>query len=470
MLNLTLRRQHAILAPFVAVIVCGNGLAWAGGITERVGVGMGSVQANSYTEGDSISGDGRYVPFGSDASNLVAGDNNGLSDVFLRDRLIGTTTMMSRGINGGGGDNISYGGHISADGRFVSFVSLASDLVLGGTNGQQQAYVYDRQTGETAIVSVAKKGGVQADKGVVVLRISAEVQTGKHIIVGAPKKGGAQADQGVFTPNISADGSYISYASFSTNLVPSDTNNTLDVFVYAQKAGVTSRVSVGVNGEQICDFGASGGALSADGRFVAINTGCTNMVPGRINEQIQSLEAYVYDRKTGRNELISVGPDGKPANDFSLAIAISADGRYVGLLSYATNLVSGGTNGQSQIYVRDRKLGTTELVSVGPGGVQGNGFSSGGEMSPDGRFVVFSSEATNLVSNDTNGQSDIFVRDRLTGETQRVSIGPSGLEADGRSLFQGLTANGLTAVFSSEATNLVPGDTNGQLDVFIHTQ
>jgi Tol biopolymer transport system component len=193
------------------------------------------------------------------------------------------------------------------------------------------------------------------------------------------------------------------------------------------------------------------------------------MVPGDSNGPFQ---AYIHDRKTGRNERINVGPGGvQPDTFFSLVIDIAANGRFVSFVSSATNLVPGGTNGEAHVFVRDCKTGKNQLVSVGPGGVQGNGFSSGGEMSADGRFVAFNSEATNLippVPGDTNGQSDTFVHDRLTGETRRVSVGPSGLEATGGgSVTQGLTADGLAAVFSSEASNLVPGDTSGFPDVFV---
>jgi hypothetical protein len=162
---------------------------WANDVTERVGVGMGGVEADTGTFGNSISADGRFVPFESAASNLVAGDTNGLADVFIRDRRNGTTTMVSRGMGGGGGNGPSFLARISADGRFVSFDSVASDLVPGGTSGQAQAYVYDRETGKTSMVSVAK--------------------------------GGAQADQGVFDPvYFSADDRYLGYESSSTNLVP----------------------------------------------------------------------------------------------------------------------------------------------------------------------------------------------------------------------------------------------------------
>lgn len=401
--------------------------AWASGRTERVSVGRGGVQAATASFGDSISADRRFVLFDSDAGNLVAGDENGLSDVFIRDRLAGTTTMITRDIGGGGGDGPSFGGQISADGRFVSFVSAV--------DGFPQAYLYDRKRLATRLVSISAEG--------------------------------ALADQGVSASRISSNGRYLGFSSFSTNLVPGDTNDTVDVFVYDRKNGKISRESVTRGGGQVCDIGASGGIISGDGRFVSIETRCPNMVAGPSNGESQ---AYVRDRRTGKNERVSVGPDGAQANGFSFAAAFSADGRFVSIFSRATNLVPGGTNSEGQVFVRDRKKGETELVSVGLGGVQGNGFSSGGQMSADGRFVIFSSDATNLVAGDTNGQFDTFIHDRLAGTTKRINVGPGRRQANGRSFSQNLAADGRTAVFSSEADNLVPGDTNGDFDVFVHTR
>ena len=149
--------------------------------------------------------------------------------------------------------------------------------------------------------------------------------------------------------------------------------------------------------------------------------------------------------------------------------AISADGRFVAFVSFATNLVPGDTNDATDVFVRDRQTGTTRRVSLGPGGVQGNGGSAGPAISANGRFVAFFSAATNLVPGDTNGTADVFVRDRQTGTTRRVSLGPGGVQGDGDSVGAAISADGRFVAFESDATNLVPGDTNGAPDVFVRS-
>ena len=154
----------------------------------------------------------------------------------------------------------------------------------------------------------------------------------------------------------------------------------------------------------------------------------------------------------------------------SFAGDLSADGRFVVLGSWATNLVSGDTNDKNDVFVHDRQTGTAQRVNVSSTGAQADGFAGGGAISADGRFVAFSSDATNLVAGDTNALGDSFVRDRQAGATRRVSVRTNGAEGNGRSLFEGLSSDGRLVVFSSEASNLVPGDTNGALDVFVRTQ
>ena len=207
----------------------------------------------------------------------------------------------------------------------------------------------------------------------------------------------------------------------------------------------------------LADYCVDGGALSADGRYVAFGFG----------------DVFVRDRQSGTTERVSVAPDGTQANGSSFYPALSANGQFVAFVSDATNLVPGDTNGQSDVFVRDRLKSTTERVSVGPGGAQSNVYSGGFGLaiSADGRFVAFSSYAKNLVTpKDTGGLLDVFVRDRQAGVTTRVSGRPNGLEADGDSGRYGLSisGDGRFVAFTSEADNLVPGDTNGVEDVFVH--
>ena len=190
----------------------------------------------------------------------------------------------------------------------------------------------------------------------------------------------------------------------------------------AEAQNTTSRVSVATGGAQ-----ATGGSsiasrwpdVSANGRYVVFQSFATNLVPGDTNgtEDVSS-----HDRQTGVTELVSVGPGGVLGNANSVLPRVSADGRFVSFYSIASNLVAGDTNGATDVFVRDRQAGATTRVSVGTGNVQGNGGSGVADISGDGQWVVFYSIATNLVSGDTNAQSDIFLHDRDTGTTTRVSF------------------------------------------------
>lgn len=424
-----------ILASSCSIVL--SSVAIAHGVTERVSVGTGGIEGNGgsvATEG--ITPDGRFVAFGSEASNLVPNDTNGANDMFLRDRWTGTTERVSLGNGRVQANDFSGGLSISASGRLATFVSAATNLVPGGATEFRQAYVFDRRSGRARRVSVGL-GGMPANGA----------------LIGVPR--------------ISANGRYVSFQTSADNLVPNDTNRAGDVFVHDLQTGKTERVSRTRTGGQICRDGASGGIMSSDGRFVSVDTACPNMVPGSSASRI--LLGYIHDRKTGKNEQVTVGLGGvQPDSSFNGVNAISPDGRYVSILTEATNLVPGGTNGNTHVIVRDRKTGNNELATLNSNGEQSNGFNSGGEMSADGRYVAFYSEATNLVPNDTNGVGDIFVRDRKTGKTRRVSVGPNGLQSNGQSIFQALSASGRTVVFTSDASNLVAGDTNGVSDVFVH--
>src|SRR3954454_379157 len=231
------------------------------------------------------------------------------------------------------------------------------------------------------------------------------------------------------------------------------------------QAGTTERVSVGPHGEQANGDSFNVG-MSANGRFVAFASYATNIVPGRGDASVPQI--FVHDRQTGRNEEVSVGPHGVQCEVPCFSPAVSNDGRFVAFFTRSANLVPGGTNGQSHVFVRDRELGRTELVSVGPNGVEGDGnseltFTSPQQMTDDGRFVVFSSTAANLIPGDTNGRacssppcSDVFVRDRRTARTERVSLGPGGRQARGDSLAGVISASGRFVAFASDASNLVP--------------
>ena len=313
------------------------------------------------------------MTFDSNASNLVAGDSNGFTDVFVRDRKLHKTYLVSVGPAGVQGNGNSADPSISADGRYVAFESDASNLVAGDSNGREDVFVRDRKLHRTYRVSVGPAG--------------------------------AQGNNGSYSPSISADGRYVAFESDASNLVASDSNGYEDVFV--------------------------------------------------------------RDLKLHKTYLVSVGPAGVQGNNFSDLPSISADGRYVAFESDASNLVAGDSNGYEDVFVRDRKLHKTYRVSVSSAGVQGNSASESPAISADGRSVTFDSIASNLVPGDANGYEDVFVRDRKLHRTYLVSVSSAGVQGNSDSFVPSISADGRYVAFNSDASNLVAGDTNGYEDVFV---
>ena len=282
---------------------------------------------------------------------------------------------------------------------------------------------------------------------------------------GAQQTEPTEADQPSFGVALSEDGRYVAFTSFASNLVPfTDTNGVNDIFVHDRQTGQTTRVSVASDGTQANDRSLVV-ALSGDGRVVAFDSEASNLVPGDTNG---SRDVFVHDRQTGQTTGVSVASDGAQANGFSSRAALVADGRVVAFDSLATNLVPGDTNSTWDVFVHDRQTGQTTRVSVASDGTQANERSFFVTLSGDGQVVAFDSEASNLVPGDTNGVDDVFVHDRQTGETTRVSVANNGTQGDNSSFRGRISANGRVVAFSSDATKLVPGDTNGKTDVFVH--
>jgi Tol biopolymer transport system component len=276
--------------------------------------------------------------------------------------------------------------------------------------------------------------------------------------------GGGESTGASVAPSVSDDGRFAAFNSSASNLVPNDTNATNDVFVRDLETSTTTRVSVDSLGNEATAISLYAD-ISADGRFVAFPSQAPNLVPGDTNG---AFDIFVHDRVLGATERVSVDSAEVQANAGSSGIPyMSGDGRFVAFDSPASNLVAGDTNGASDVFVRDRSLGTTERVSVDSAEVQANNASGAPDISEDWRFVAFRSSATNLVAGDTNGVADVFVRDRQLGVTVRVNVASSGTQANDGSAEVGISADGRFVVFDSFASNLVPGDTNGVLDVFL---
>ncbi|MDP2182643.1 MAG: cell wall-binding repeat-containing protein [Actinomycetota bacterium] len=425
------------------------------GTTTRVSVASGGEPANNVAMLCSISHNGRYVAFASNASNLVPGDTNGTWDIFVRDSLMDVTNRVSVATGGAQADYMSWDNAISADGRHVAFTSHASNLVPGDTNDVLDVFMRDMRSGETTRVSTASDG-----------------------TQGNYASGSAGGFNGEVA--ISADGRYVAFSSQASNLVSDDTNSAEDVFVRDTLAGQTRRVSVASDGaEGNAQSGNRVGlAISADGRYVAFASGATNLVPGGTTRY----SVFVHDTVGGVTRV--VGPLIGPPDGYGSAtagLAISDDGRYVAFASTVSDLVVGDTNNAQDVFVRDMQAGATTCVSVDsdghPGGAP-SGYYTGIGISADGRYATFASYASNLVPDDTNHEMDIFVRDTGTATTTRVSVASDGTQANywsggGDAVYwitggPDISADGRSVAFLSRASNLIPGGTSGIQAIFVN--
>ena len=399
-----------------------------------------------------VSANGRFVAFVSFASDLVTNDTNDTNatlDIFVRDLKTGTTSLVSVNSAGtGSGNRASDLPAISADGRFVAFRSAASDLVANDTNRTFDVFVRDLKTGTTTLVSVNSAGTGSGNES-----------SGSAI---------ARGEEIAAPPVISADGRFVAFVSFARDLVDNDTNgNQSDVFVRDLKTGTTTLVSVNSAGT-----GSGGGTsyapvISADGRFVAFLSNAADLVAA--DDSNVTFDVFVRDLKTRTTTLASVNSAGTRSGG-GTAPVISADGRFVAFLSDASDLVANDINGAfTDVFVRDLRTGTTTLVSVNKAGTSSwAADSSAAAMSADGRFVTFVSDASDLVTIDTNRRQDVFVRDLQTGTTTLVSVNSVGTgSGDSLSFGPAISPDGRFVAFVSSASDLVTNDSNRTFDVFL---
>ena len=268
---------------------------------------------------------------------------------------------------------------------------------------------------------------------------------------------------------VSEDGRFAVFSSVASNLVANDTNGRPDVFLRDTVKNKTIRISVAGNGSQ-GDHQSTHPSISSDGNTIVFESQATNLVP---NDTNRVGDIFAYDRPTGRISRVNLSSTGKQAlGGNSCDPTISRDGRFVGFFSGATNLVPNDNNGFQDSFVRDLRQKTTVMVHRSSTGQQGNVGSNTPHVSAYGRYVVFSSDSTNLVAKDTNGRHDVFRRDLRTGTTERVSVSANGVEGNGHSTLPGAGRNAISddgryVAFMSRSTNLVVGDTNGQVDQFV---
>lgn len=459
--------------------------------TDLVNVNVtGTSGGNGKARNPQITPDGRFVAFESSASNLVT-TNSGVSDVFIRDLQtntttlasinvigelfsfdsrnpqitpdgrfvvfnresgnvymrdlqLGTTTLVSIDTTGTRGGNFSSSKQqITPDGRFVLFQSSASNLIVADNNGETDIFVRDLQAGTTMLVSA---NAANTDSG-----------NGSSF----------QSNDLQITP----DGRFVVFQSRANNLVTTDSNGERDIFVRDLKAGTTTLVSTNATGTDSGNRGSGSFSprITPDGRFVVFDSLASDLVAND-NNGSSGRDIFVRDLQTATTTLVSVNTtDTGSGNDYSLNPQITPDGRFVVFSSGASDLVSMDTNEGSNIYVRDLHMSTTTLVSINAAGTGGsNGSSDNPQISSDGRFVTFQSDASNLVTTDIeNGERDIFLRDLQIGTTTLVSSNTAGTgDGDNFSFNPKITSDGQFVVFESRANNLVNIDTSSGINVY----
>lgn len=348
--------------------------------TRRVSISSQEVQGTGASSVPSISPNGRFIAFESVAEDLVANDDNGVSDVFVRDRAINKTSRVSNPNGGGQAAAGSFSPSVSADGRLVAFSSNDEDLVAGDDNDSADIFVRNLKSKRTRRVSVSSTG--------------------------------EQVSGHSFDPSISPSGRHVAFWSEAGDLVANDTNGTWDVFVHDRKTGRTRRASMPLDGDP-AGGGGIGVAISADGRLVAFMSHADDLVPNDTNMSGDIFVRNLKTRKTRRVSVTSAGEEAEFIDGGSFGPSISGAGRFVSFSSYAEDLVGNDDNDSIDVFVHDRRAGRTRRVSLTRMGAQAAGDSHGASISRKGGFVAFESDAENLVKNDDNGDYDIFVRGPL---------------------------------------------------------
>ena len=407
----------------------------------RISVGAEGQQGDGDSWYNWMSYDGRFVSFHSAASTLLDSDSNGADDAFVYDRLTGSLRCVSLDPVGAVGNGASQRVRVSGDGRFVTFHSRATNLVGGDANGRSDIFVCELATNQVTLVSVNSEG-----------------EQGNHYSE---------------YPSISADGRHVAFISRATNLIDDDTNGpVVDVFVHDRQTGETVCASVASDGSQ-ANANSGYPVISGDGRRVVFMSQASNLVP---DDTSSGYDIFLHDLDTQQTVRVNVdswgaqaqGPDpNAPDSSNSFYPSISHDGQRVVFISNAIDLVGGDTNGADDIFLHRLSTGMTTRVSVSSAGQQGNDDSAWPRICPDGRYVAFNSYADNLVAGDTNNYSDIFLHDLETARTWRVTRTQAGGQANRSSRVPAVSQGAHFVAWYSEATNLVPGDTNDMRDEFL---
>ena len=422
--------RYAALSPLVLISLAATSAGQA--INYPVSVNSNGTFGNNFSYFSQISDDGRYVVFQSQSSNLAPGDNNGQYDIFRHDLVAGTTEIVSLRVNGTGSANgLGLSPDISGDGRYVVYGSNASNAVPGDTNGTWDVFLRDMELGVTERISVTSTGAQAAQR----------------------------SDPGRITP----DGRFVVFES-DADLAPADTNGVKDVYRLDRQSGQLDLVSVTAGGGQGTGWSYHPD-VSDDGQRITFTSGNDNFVPGDTNG---SLDIFLKDMTTGELTRVNTTATGAHSSTSECTWPyISGDGGTVAFSSRAPNLVAGDTNGDWDIFSKNVATGAIQRLSVRPNGGQADdGTRTPMSISTDGNMIIFASLATNLVVGDTNGSQDVFLRNLSAGTTERVNLSITGGELNDDSWVPAMSGDARFVTYSSEATNIVTGNTFNERQIF----
>ncbi|MFA0833580.1 MAG: Ig-like domain-containing protein [Methanobacterium formicicum] len=422
----------------LTVLTLVTGTVSATNTTELVSIHTnGSQSANGYSYEPSISADGHYIAFSSNANNLIDNDTNYCSDIFVRDRLLNITERISISNTGEEGNGDSYESFISPDGRYVTFTSYASNLG-NDVNGYRDVFVRDRLLNVTQRLSVSSTG----------------------------EEGNGDS----YEPSISSDGCYVTFYSYASNLVENDTNGVNDIFVYNRLLKTIKLISISFNGEE-ANSDSYEPFISTDGNFIVFTSYASNLVENDTND---ASDVFVFHQKLNTIKRVSVSFDDGNGNNDSFEPCISSDGRYIAFSSFASNLVENDTNIRD-VFIFDQISGVTERVSISNADEKSIENNYNPSISGDGRYVAFVSGNTkpavskSLSSFENEDEIvDIFVCDLWSKITRKITISSTGEEANANSEDPVISGNGQYVAFRSYATNLVQGYDNDYGNIFVH--
>ncbi|NYB51955.1 MAG: PD40 domain-containing protein [Methanobacteriaceae archaeon] len=407
-----------MLVLFLVLVTCGTIVA-ADNTTERISVSSDGSQSNAASSNPSISADGRYIAFTSYADNLVPGDTNGFSDIFIRDNVLNTTIRASVSNTGEEGNGDSNEPAISVDGRYVTFTSNANNLVPGDTNGVSDIFLRDILLGINKRISITNTG----------------------------KESNGDSNE----PAISADGRFIAFSSYATNLVPSDNNGKCDIFLYDNDSGQITRLTVSNTGNE-ANGNSEKPTINGDGSLIAFISSANNLVENTVNSYSG---VYIYNRNSGILEKVNTSSFEGGFYNFNYP-SISANGSYLVF-----------TSGGNSLLIYNTSSKTIEQVEISWNGVP-NSMTIEPSISADGRYVAVSS-ANHEISDTIDRWMDVYIYDQFSKTTKLISSSTG--ETSFYSSYQpSISADGHTVAFSSLSDVLISDDTNNCKDIFVYTE